>query len=111
MFGAFTVESAGARSAPLSPRSPKGPPPSLTARVQTRLEEGGTVTSIATSENITPALAAIMVEDLMRRGLVTPAESLCASGLGACGGGAGPEVAIHCAGCPLIPLRRKHREL
>lgn len=61
--------------------------------------------SIARQEQISPALAQIMVEELSRSGRVMEANSLCASGLGACGGGTGDAVALHCAGCPLIPLR------
>ncbi len=77
----------------------------LVERVQARLRTGATVKAIAALEGISVPLATIIVEDLERRGVASPAESLCASGLGACGGGAGPDVSLHCAGCPLVPLR------
>ncbi len=77
----------------------------LEDRVKSRLFEGATIVGVAAAENISVGLATIIVEDLGRRGLVSPAESLCASGLGACGGGKSAQVAIHCAGCPLLPMR------
>lgn len=85
-------------------------PPSISSstleeRVKSRLVEGGTIAAVAVAENISVGLATIIVEDLGRRGLVSPAESLCASGLGACGSGVSDQVALHCAGCPLIPLK------
>ena len=73
--------------------------------MKARLLQGGTVAAVAVSENISVGLATIIVEDLGRRGLVSPAESLCASGLGACGGGVSDQIALYCAGCPLISLR------
>lgn len=86
-------------------RAPSPEVRTLEDRVKDRLVEGGTVAAVAASENISLALATIIVEDLGRRGLVSPAESLCASGLGACGSGESDEIALHCAGCPLIPMR------
>ncbi len=80
-------------------------PATLTERVRARLLTGATIDSIARLEGISPALAEIMVDELKRLGLVTAADTLCASGLGACHGGDSPEVRIHCSGCPLIPLR------
>ena len=80
--------------------------PSLLDRVQARLRTGATVQSIARQEQISPALAQIMVEELSRSGRAMEANSLCASGLGACGGGIGDDVALHCAGCPLTALKR-----
>ena len=85
--------------------------PSLVDRVRARLLAGATVEAIAAGEGISAALAGIMVDDLQRRGLAASASSLCASGLGACGSDApmkdlDADVRIHCAGCPLIPLRR-----
>ncbi len=87
------------------PLGVRGGTPTLEERVKARLFEGATIVGVAAAENISVGLATIIVEDLGRRGLVSPAESLCASGLGACGGGQGEQVAIHCAGCPLISLR------
>ena len=86
-------------------RAPSPPALPLEERVKARLVEGGTMAAVAASENISVGLATIIVEDLGRRGLVSPAESLCASGLGACGSGESDQIALHCAGCPLIPLR------
>lgn len=80
-------------------------PMSLIDRVVVRLRSGATVESISASEGITVALARLMVEDLERRGLLASAESLCASGFGACGGGDSDQVRLHCSGCPLAPLR------
>lgn len=85
--------------------APRTNPPSLTERVKARLRAGATTQTIANLEGISPGLAELMVEDLKRRGMVMSAESLCASGLGACGGGDSDEVRLHCAGCPLIALR------
>lgn len=77
----------------------------VASRVQAHLRRGNTVAAIASAENLSPVLVEIIVDDLSRRGRLMPAESLCASGLGACGGGKSPEIALHCAGCPLVPLR------
>ncbi|WP_129587599.1 hypothetical protein [Actinomyces minihominis] len=80
-------------------------PFSLAERVRAHLRTGATVSSIAGAEGVSPVLVEILVDDLERRGLASQAESLCASGLGACSGGDSPQVALHCAGCPLVPLR------
>lgn len=80
---------------------------SLEERVRARLRTGATTSAIAQLENISPELAQLIIDDLTRRGLASPAESMCASGLGACGGGEGPNVALHCSGCPLVPLSTK----
>lgn len=91
-----------------APGTPAAPVTSLNGRVQAHLRAGASVQTIATAEGISVSLAEIMVEDLRRRGLATGAESLCASGLGACGGGQpSPQAALYCAGCPLVPLRRR----
>lgn len=83
-------------------------PTSLADRVMARLRSGSSTHAIAAAEGISPALAQIMVEDLQRRGLAMGAESLCASGLGACGEGpVSEQAALHCAGCPLVSLRRR----
>lgn len=84
---------------------------SLEDRVRARLRTGATTSSIAKLENISPELANLIVDDLTRRGLASPAETMCASGLGACGSGEGPEVALHCSGCPLVPLGPKPKNL
>lgn len=68
------------------------------------LRRGATVNAAAAEAGVSPALAEIMVEEMTRQGLLGRAESLCASGLGACGGGEGEEVRLHCAGCPILPL-------
>lgn len=77
----------------------------LSDRVLKRLEQGATVTAIAARERADARLVSVIVDDLTRRGLVGSANSLCASGLGACGSGQSPEVALQCAGCPLASLR------
>lgn len=76
-------------------------PVSLTDRVVARLHAGATVESIALNEEISPGLAQLMVDELERRGMLMSATSLCASGLGACGGVDTEQVRLHCAGCPL----------
>lgn len=81
---------------------------SLSERVQAHLRTGATVQKIAHAEGINLILAEIIVDDLQRRGDALPAESLCSSGLGACGGGpTSEEVRLYCAGCPLVPLRSR----
>ena len=87
----------------------EGSPISLMDRVRARLLAGATLSSIAAGEGISLALAEIMVDDLERRGLAASADSLCSSGLGACGSGASPETMVTCAGCPLVPLRLAKR--
>ena len=97
-----------AKTAPL--RVPDGAQ-TLEDRVKRRLRAGATLLGVASAENISVALATIIVEDLTRRGLVSGAESLCASGLGACGGSQSEQTLIHCSGCPLVPMRQsKARE-
>ena len=76
-------------------------PVSLTDRVVARLRTGATVESIAVNEGISSGLAQLMVDELRRLGVLMSAESLCASGLGACGGADNDQVRLHCAGCPL----------
>ena len=81
---------------------------SVPQRIQARLRTGATTAAIAAAEGLNPILVDIVVDDLRRRGELLPAESLCASGLGACGTEEVTEdVLIHCAGCPLMPLRRR----
>ena len=86
---------------------PRAEPPktSLIERVQTRLQSGATIEAIARLEHISLPLAQIMVEELTRSGQAIGAESLCASGLGLCGGGTDEAARLYCAGCPLIPLK------
>ncbi|MFC7582094.1 hypothetical protein ACFQ23_10395 [Schaalia naturae] len=74
------------------------------------LEAGATVSAAAARAGISAEMAGVMVDEMRRSGLLVDAASLCASGLGAChsaGGlaGASEEVRVHCAGCPMIPLR------
>lgn len=78
---------------------------SMTDVVQAHLRTGATVQKIADAEGISSALVEIMVDDLERRGLAASANSLCASGLGACGTGEATDTALLCAGCPLASLR------
>lgn len=73
----------------------------LPTRLATHLQSGLSVESAAAREGISAGLGQIIVDDLVRRGLMTSAGTLCASGLGACGGGTGQGVDLLCAGCPL----------
>ncbi|QPK81537.1 hypothetical protein G7Y41_01385 [Schaalia sp. ZJ405] len=73
-------------------------------RLFRQLSRGATVTAAAAQAGVDPQLAAVMIEEFERTGLLDRAETLCASGLGACHGGDSPDVRLHCAGCPLIPL-------
>lgn len=76
----------------------------LVERLSVHLREGKTAASAAAAEGISPALGEIIVDDMRRRGVLTPAQSLCASGLGMCSGGKSQEAKVHCAGCPLVAL-------
>lgn len=80
--------------------------PGACQRLYVALRRGATVNAAATEAGVNPALAEVMVDEFQRQGLLDRAETLCASGLGACGGGDSDEVRIHCAGCPIIPLKR-----
>ncbi len=73
----------------------------LPARLAGRLQSGLSVETAAALEGISPGLGQIIVDDMIRRGVLTSAGTLCASGLGACGGGTGDTVTLVCAGCPL----------
>lgn len=75
--------------------------PSLVNRVAADLAEGMSIPGVAAREGISPELGQIIVDDLLRRGVLTSATSLCASGLGACSGGTSPTTKVACAGCPL----------
>lgn len=68
------------------------------------LSRGTTVNAAAAEAGVPAQMAALMVDEMQRQGLLGRAESLCASGLGACGAGAGEEARLHCAGCPLLPV-------
>ena len=68
------------------------------------LRRGVTVRAAAAEAGVSAALAEVMVDEMRRTGLLDSADTLCASGLGACGGGTSDEVRIHCAGCPMVPL-------
>lgn len=67
------------------------------------LRSGATVNAAAVEAGVPLALAEVMVDEMRRTGVLQDATSLCASGLGACGGGDSDEVRVHCAGCPLLP--------
>ena len=73
----------------------------LPARLAGRLQSGLSVESAAAMEGISSSLGQIIVDDMIRRGVLASAGTLCSSGLGACGGGTGDAVALVCAGCPL----------
>lgn len=77
-------------------------------RLYLALRRGATVRAAAAEAGVSGALAEVMVDEMTRTGLLDRAETLCASGLGACGGGTSDEVRIHCAGCPLVPLAPHH---
>ncbi|WP_243442566.1 hypothetical protein [Schaalia vaccimaxillae] len=74
-------------------------------RLYLALMRGATPNAAAAEAGISQALADIIIDEFSRQGLLDRAESLCSSGLGACSGGDGDDVRIHCAGCPLIPMK------
>lgn len=78
------------------------PPQGARQRLYQAMRQGLTVNAAAAAAGISPQLGSLMVDEMLRQGLLGRAESLCASGLGACGGGVSDEVRLHCAGCPLI---------
>lgn len=92
-------------SATLLAEEVSAPPTSLAERVRLRLATGATIQSIAAAEGVSETFVSVMVDDFERRGLAARANSLCASGLGACGVGTSPEVALQCVGCPLAAPR------
>ncbi|WP_051259382.1 hypothetical protein [Schaalia suimastitidis] len=77
--------------------------PGARQRLYVALRRGATVHSAAVQAGISLSLAEVMVDEMQRVGLLDRAETLCASGLGACGGGNSAEVKLHCAGCPILP--------
>lgn len=77
-------------------------------RLYLALRRGATVRAAAAGAGVSEPLAEVMVDEMRRTGLLDRAETLCASGLGACGGGTSDEVRVHCAGCPLVPLAPHH---
>lgn len=83
------------------PRSEPAPP---SLRFAAQLQAGLTIPLAASRAGISVELGQIIADDLLRRGLLVSAASLCTSGLGACGGGVSPEVKLSCAGCPLNRL-------
>ncbi len=66
------------------------------------LRKGSTVNAAIAKSGVSAGLAAIIVDDLKRRGLLTEAGSLCSSGLGMCHGGTSEVAKISCSGCPLV---------
>lgn len=71
-------------------------------RLREALARGCTLEAAAAQAQVSKAFAAVVIEDMQRRGQAASAQSLCASGLGACHGNHDPQVALHCAGCPLV---------
>lgn len=71
-------------------------------RLYVALRRGATTTAAAVQAGVSLSMAEVMIDEMQRQGLLDRAESLCASGLGACGGGTSDEVKIHCAGCPIV---------
>lgn len=71
-------------------------------RLKEALARGCTLEAAAAQAQVSKAFATVVIEDMQRRGHATSAQSLCASGLGACHGNHDPQVALHCAGCPLV---------
>lgn len=70
-------------------------------RLYIALRQGVTLSAAASMAGVSQSLAEVMLDEMRRQGVLERAESLCASGLGACGGGTSDEVKIHCAGCPI----------
>lgn len=76
-------------------------PKLLPARLAESLQEGVSVETAAAREGISASLGKIIVDDLLRRGALSPAENLCSSGAGACGDSSADGASLFCAGCPL----------
>lgn len=74
----------------------------LAARLIADLSQGMSVPVASTRQGISVALGEIITDDLLCRGVLQSAGSLCASGLGMCGGATSNEAKVHCAGCPLL---------
>lgn len=70
-------------------------------KLMVAIYQGATVEAAAERAGVRPEIAEIMVDYLQRTGRLQSATSLCASGLGACGGRKSDEIKIQCAGCPL----------
>lgn len=94
---------------PPAATSPRGAgssrPPGARQKLYVALRRGATLNAAAAQAGVDLVYAEIMCDEMKRQGLLDRAESLCASGLGACGGGTSDEVKIHCAGCPIVPLK------
>lgn len=88
---------------------PSPPQASLADRVLARLKVGATVEAIANAEGVSKTFVTVMVDDFERRGLAISANSLCSSGLGACGTGVAEETPLMCAGCPLAVAAPKRK--
>ncbi len=98
--------SGGGSNAPiLASRRTPSRPPGARQKLYVALRRGATLNAAAAQAGVDLAYAEIMCDEMKRQGLLDRAESLCASGLGACGGGTSDEVKIHCAGCPILPLK------
>lgn len=96
------TEAAGFQPAvPTTPKAQSAPGASLADRVLSHLKAGATIGAIASAEGVSTTFVTVMVDDFERRGLAISANSLCSSGLGACGTGLSDETALMCAGCPL----------
>ena len=90
---------------PVSVLSSHPRPPGARQKLYVALRRGATLNAAAAQAGVDLVYAEIMCDEMKRQGLLDRAESLCASGLGACGGGTSDEVKIHCAGCPIVPLK------
>lgn len=82
------------------PLSTKADPAS---RLAEELGRGATLETAAKRARVSLELAEVMVEHFEREGRLSSATSLCASGLGLCGGGSSAQARLYCAGCPLVP--------
>ncbi len=76
----------------------------LATRLAQSLQEGISVEVASSRQGISASLGHVIVDDLLRRGLLSSAGSLCTSGLGACSGRDSAEAKVICAGCPLAAL-------
>ena len=71
-------------------------------RLKDALARGSTLEAAAAHAQVSVAFATVVIEDMQRRGQAASAQSLCASGLGACHGNQDPHVDLHSSGCPLL---------
>ncbi|MCI7551420.1 MAG: hypothetical protein PUK40_03065 [Actinomycetaceae bacterium] len=82
--------------------------PNMSDRVLKALRQGYSAPEIARKFNTSQVFVEVMLDHFGRLGMADSAQTLCSSGLGACGpaGATTVEAEIACAGCPLVVKRK-----